>query len=178
MKHLFAMSVAVVSLALVGCGETGDKALKGAARAILEDEQPQQAQPIQQPQQMQPAQQPQQVQVQSTQPVAQEIQVVEVVEQPVQVVQKPVPVKQVQQKVQIIYQGHIMTQSDGYVYMRNSPKASAKKIKKLPDYTPVNVISCGNMTTRWDPAARGDTGSWCKVISGGTTGYVFDAYIQ
>lgn len=73
---------------------------------------------------------------------------------------------------------YIVTKHDGYVYMRNAPQASAKKILKLRDYTPVRVLSCGSHVQRLDYAAYGDIGSWCKVAYGKKVGYVFSAYLD
>lgn len=161
--------VASLSLAATGCD--GD-ILKRIARAILEDEQPQQTQVVvQQPAQQQP---------------------VEVVQQPAQqhpttiVVQTETP--QPQQQVQVVQQAkpqqtanathYIQTKSDGYVYMRSQPETNAKRIKKLNDGTRVRMINCNtDYTVRTDAADYGQDGYWCKVSANGTTGYVFSAYL-
>lgn len=70
----------------------------------------------------------------------------------------------------------IVTESDGYVFMRSAPNSSAKKILKLNDYTTVKVHSCsGKKIYRSD---QDITGNWCKVSAKGKTGYVFSAYLN
>lgn len=73
----------------------------------------------------------------------------------------------------------VWTQSDGYIFLRNAPKPNAKRIKKIYDGSEVRIISCqGNVMERYDRAARGDVGVWCKVQHGRTIGYAFDAYLH
>lgn len=73
---------------------------------------------------------------------------------------------------------HVSTSFDGYIYMRNAPSPNAKKIVKLTDGTAVKIISCaGKAVQRYDDAAFGEQGRWCKVKAKGRIGYVFDAYL-
>lgn len=74
--------------------------------------------------------------------------------------------------------GYIMTQTDGYVYLRNTPNASGRKLRKLDDYTLVAVRECLGYEYR-DDVTSGNEGSWCRVqTEDGLTGYVFNSYIR
>lgn len=74
--------------------------------------------------------------------------------------------------------GYIMTQTDGYVYLRNAPEAKARKLRKLPDGTVITVLECLGYEYRAD-VNSGNEGSWCEVrIRDGLTGYVFNSYIR
>lgn len=168
MKHL----VPVIGLSLVLTGCDGDM-IKRVARAILADEEPQQAQVIEQPQELQ------HVIVQSpnnTTPTQQQ--------QPTTIVvqsdstQRQAATSQPAAGRQSGATHYIQTETDGYVYMRSGPDAKSKKIKKLVDGTRVRQIHCDtDYTVRTDSAAYYQDGYWCKVNANGATGYVFSAYM-
>lgn len=142
------ISILFTSLILIGCGDTGSKAMKGAAQAVLADDKANS--------QVAPTPSPvTQVQLQTTPPV-----------------KKPKPVDIPIEG--IIAEGYIMTSSDRYVFMRNAPASSATKTLKLHDNTPVSIISCEGSVVRGDNKVAG---SWCKVLAKGQIGYVFDKYI-
>lgn len=198
---------ASLGLAMTGCD--GD-IIKSMARAVLADEINQNQQQVaqqqvqQQPVATDPNAQLQPVQPVTTAPVQPTTQAQQPVQQPVQqpatVQVQTVPAQQQQpativvkaeqpQKTVVVKQEkksnfapthYIETQSDGYVFMRSQPDASAKKIVKLNDYTEVQLINCtSDYTVRTDRAAEGDEGVWCKVRNQkGTTGYVFSAYLH
>ncbi len=195
---------ASLGLALTGCD--GD-IIKSMARAVLADEinQNQQQvaqQQVQQPVATDPNAQLQPVQPVTTTPVQPTTQAQQPVQQPVQQpaqvqtapIQQPTTIivqadqPQPQQTVKVVKQArpvnfvpthYIMTNSDGYVFMRSQPDASAKKTTKLFDGTYVQQLSCtSDYTTRTDEASAGDEGFWCKVrTQNGSTGYVFSAYL-
>lgn len=74
--------------------------------------------------------------------------------------------------------GYIMTQKDGYVYLRNGANAEAKKIRKLNDGTIINILECYGYEYRAD-VTSGNHGSWCLVeTQDGLQGYVFNSYIR
>ena len=81
-------------------------------------------------------------------------------------------------------EGYIMTESDGYVFMRNAPRTAAKKILKLYDGENVRVLGCqSSVYVRTDGAAKdssgqGAVGSWCQASAKGKTGWIFSKYIQ
>lgn len=179
MKKLVLLTTAAVML--TACD--GDMA-KRVARAVLNEDQPQQVQQEAQPAQtqLQPvqqvtagsadvAQQPVQQPTPQPQPTTTVIVQEEQIQEPVQ--------KVVVQKVVKEQAGHhIMTQHDGYVYMRSGPYAEARKIKKLPDYTPVAILSCTGETEYRTDVDSGNIGQWCKVRAAGKVGYVYNSYIQ
>ncbi|MDO4223074.1 MAG: SH3 domain-containing protein [Acinetobacter sp.] len=75
--------------------------------------------------------------------------------------------------------GYVSTDVDGYIILRTAPKANAKRIAKLYDGTQLRILNCsGQKVQRFDRAAYGDVGSWCKVSAHGRVGYVFSKYIN
>ncbi|MFB6349696.1 SH3 domain-containing protein [Moraxella sp. ZJ142] len=197
MKKMLILSGAIVGATmLTAC----DDIVKGVAREILKDEAPAQQAPAAQPQvqNLQPvivdgqAQQPVQQQYdQNGHPVAQQpVQQVPVQQAPVQ--QAPVqaappptvvvykerqPPKQEVVFIESSGDNYILTQKDGFVYMRSEPYAKAHKIAKLKDYTPVAILDCGGVTYRHD-VTEGNRGAWCLVEANGKRGYVFNSYIH
>lgn len=157
-------SLIVVSLLMIltACNDkSNDQAVKEAVKTALEEERLKQQLLEAQKQQAQPQVQPIIIQQPTPKPIVVE-----------QTSPQPIVVEK-----QTKNRHYIMTQNDGYVFMRSEPYAEARKILKLEDNTPVNVIECSQLEYRSDVNV-GNTGSWCKVEAKGQIGYVFDSYMK
>lgn len=147
------ITLVLFSFSIVSCGDTGDKALKGAAQAILEEDNKNNFRETQQKPIEHVNQEP--VPVRST-----------VIEKPMIVSTETIPSGTV---------GYIQTSKDGFVFMRTEPHSAATKSFKLIDGTRVAINYCGEITKRIDNKAEG---SWCEVNAGGYKGFVFSKYIK
>ncbi len=163
------VSICIVATLLSGC-DTGEKAIKGAAKAVLAED-TQQTQPVQ-------AQQPVQVQqpVQAQQPAQ--------VQQPVQaqqpVVNESLPAKsvpaapRVAEKV-VRHRAQVLTQYGGKVVVRNSPSQNGRKLGFLYDQEEVWVVG----ETDKCETINNIYGCWVKVMdSQRLVGYSFGGYLQ
>lgn len=183
MKHI--SIIIVMSLALVGCGDTGQKALKGAAQAILEEDnktaQPQQ--PVNSQQQPNNnnypnvANQPPQdgyIEVDNNQ---QEDTPQAYVSNEESLPAKPVqqPQRQANTETVVRYRAQVLTQYGGKVLVRQAPSKSGRKLGFLYDQEEVFVIG---ETDKCEVINRIE-GCWVKVMdSQRLVGYSFGGYLQ
>ena len=165
------LAVVVISTLLLGCGDTGQRAAKAAAEAVLEEQNVEQAQVNQYPS-SQPLQEP------TPQP-AQPQTVNTVQSQQSQVSPQPIKLEAAPPKPTIIEQPsyRIKTKQDGFIYMRNDRYSEAEKTHKLLDGTRVDIYECYEKENRTD-VDTGNIGRWCLVeLQDGSTGYIFSSYI-
>lgn len=162
MKKL--IPIALISFALIGCGDTGDKALKAAAKAILEEDNSSSQQVV------------------TPEPVStpnQNIQMHEVpqnsAEQNVTIDAPPKP--QVQRTTERVVRKRawVVTQHGSNVMVRRSPSRSAGKVGYLYDTEEIWVVGETNKCE----VINGIQGCWVKVVDvNGLTGYSFGGYLQ
>ena len=184
MKHITV--IIALSLALIGCGDAGQKALKGAAQAILEEDN-KNAQP--QPQQPSYPQPPQQQDNAPYYPDAegnggyvvdngegnQQQDAPAYVDEPLP--PKPVPQapRAVNTETVVRYRAQVLTQYGGKVLVRQSPSKAGRKLGFLYDQEEVFVVG---ETTNCEVINRIE-GCWVKVRdSQGLVGYSFGGYLQ
>lgn len=165
------LTVVVISTLLLGCGDTGQRAAKAAAEAVLEEQNVEQAQVNQQPS-SQTIQEP-------TPQLAQPQTVNTVQSQQSQVSPKPIKLEPAPPQPTIIEQPsyRIKTKKDGFIYMRNDRYSEAEKTHKLLDGTRVDIYECYEKENRTD-VDTGNIGRWCLVeLQDGSSGYIFSSYI-
>lgn len=187
MKHI--SMIIVMSLALVGCGDVGQKALKGAAQAILEEDnktaQPQQ--PVNDQQQpnnnnySDAANQPIQngyVEVDNGAADNQQADAPQAYvsnEEPLPA--KPVQQPQIQANTETVvrYRAQVLTQYGSKVLVRQAPSKNGRKLGFLYDQEEVFVIG---ETDKCEVINRIE-GCWVKVMdSQRLVGYSFGGYLQ
>ena len=186
MKHL--SLIIIMSLAIVGCGDAGQKALKGAAQAILEEDNKTE-QPVnqQQPQQQQPNNNvyyPEAANGQSQNGYVDNNEVNQQADngQAYTTNEEALPPKPVQQapraantETVVRYRAQVLTQYGGKVLVRQSPSKSGRKLGFLYDQEEVFVIG---ETGKCEVINRIE-GCWVKVMdSQRLVGYSFGGYLQ
>ena len=186
MKHI--STIIIMSLALVGCGDAGQKALKGAAQAILEEDnktaQPQQ--PVNSQQQpnnnnySDAANQPPQngyVEADNGAGDAPQAYVSNEESLPAKPVQQPQqqPQRQANTETVVRYRAQVLTQYGGKVLVRQAPSKNGRKLGFLYDQEEVFVIG---ETDKCEVINRIE-GCWVKVMdSQRLVGYSFGGYLQ
>lgn len=165
------LAVVVISTLLVGCGDTGQRAAKAAAEAVLEEQNVEQTQVNQQtPTQTMQEPTPQPVQPQTVNTVQ---------TQQTQVSPEPIKLEPAPPQPAIIEEPayRIKTKKDGFIYMRSDRYSAAEKTYKLLDGTRVNIYECYEKEHRTD-VDTGNIGRWCLAeLQDGSTGYIFSSYV-
>ncbi|MDO5769317.1 MAG: SH3 domain-containing protein [Psychrobacter sp.] len=174
------ITVLAGSMLLLGCGDTGQRAIKGAAEAVLKEDQPEQ----------QVAQQPVAVQQQPTYdpnyaapvnaapantvgysaaPAVQDLP-----PKPVPVAAAPATASALTEEV-VRHRATVLTQYGGKVVVRTGPSQNSRKLGFLYDQEDVWVVGITNNCE----VINKIQGCWVKVMdSQRLVGYSFDGYLQ
>lgn len=187
MKHL--LIIGSMSLAIIGCGEAGQKAIKGAAEAVLaeDDKNAQPQQPVVYQTQAQPANnyvEPTNVQPQNnysdSSPNNNQAQQdrVPTYASSEALPPKPAPTQSQQSagtESVVRYRAQVLTQYGGKVVVRSAPSKNGRKLGFIYDQEEVWVVG---ETNNCEVINKID-GCWVKVMdSQRLVGYSFGGYLQ
>ncbi|OOR92822.1 hypothetical protein B0181_01430 [Moraxella caviae] len=165
------LSIVFMAALLTACGETGDKALKAAAKAVLEEDN---AQNSEQQSAHESAQQDLIEQELQDAPEFERGSVADIDSEPLgQLPPKPAAPQNSERVVR--HRATVLTQYGGRVLVRQAPSRGGRQLGYLYDQEEVWVVG---ETNRCE-TINGLYGCWVKVVDvTGLTGYSFGAYLN